>query len=140
MTVFRKDRHHGQSLVELALVMPLLLIILLITVDGARVFTAHLAIGNVAREGVNFGSRSSENAEDTSGIQAAALQELGGSGTIHGVAPTVNVQGPDACVDSGGYDCVRVTVNYTFRTLFSFPGLPDQIELSRSAQMRVLDI
>ena len=135
------ERHRGQSLVELALVTPILIILILIVADGARVFTANIQIGNAAREGANIGSRSYDNASTDLLVQESALQELGPSGTIFGVAPVVEVQSPDdGCVDDFGYDCVRVTVSYEFEMLFDFPGLPGQIDLERSAQMRVLEV
>ncbi|MEX2425776.1 MAG: TadE/TadG family type IV pilus assembly protein [Thermomicrobiaceae bacterium] len=138
------DRHRGQSLVELALITPILLIMILISVDGARVFTAHIQIGNAAREGASVASRSTTNACDELIVQSAALQEVGPAGTIFGVAPTVDIQYPpecgvaETCEDDLGYACARVTVNYEFDMLFDFPGLPGQIDLERSAQMRML--
>jgi Flp pilus assembly protein TadG len=135
------ERHRGQSLVELALVTPILLILILIVADGARVFTANLQIGNAAREGANYASRSYDNASNELLVQESALQELNEAGTIFGVAPVVEVQSPDdGCVDDFGYDCVRVTVTYQFDMLFDFPGLPGQIDLKRSAQMRILEV
>ncbi len=135
------ERHRGQSLVELALVTPILLIMILVTVDGARVFSAHIAISNAAREGANFASRSYDNANNELEVRNSALQELGSAGTVFGVAPVVEVQGPDdGCVDDFGYDCVRVTVDYEFTTLFNFPGLPNRIDLQRTSQMRILEV
>ncbi|TVR75831.1 MAG: pilus assembly protein [Sphaerobacteraceae bacterium] len=135
------ERYRGQSMVELALITPVLLIMILVTVDGARVFSAQIAISNAAREGANYASRSYDNANNELEVRNSALQELGSAGTVFGVAPTVGVEGPDdGCVDSFGYDCVRVTVNYEFTTLFNFPGLPNQIDLQRTAQMRILEV
>lgn len=134
-TMSRSDKHRGQSLVELALVTPMLLIMLLIAADGARAFSAHIEVGNVAREGAAFASRSTGNADDDLAVRGAALGELGTAGTIFGVAPTVDV---DGCVDAYGYDCVRVTVNYDFEPLFDFPGLPGEIPMSRTVEMRIL--
>jgi Flp pilus assembly protein TadG len=128
------ERHRGQSLVELALVTPVLLLLILITADSARVFSAHLTIGNAAREGASFGSRSLDNAVDDALIEEAVHEE---SGAIFGQLPDVQSQ---LIEDAYGYDAVRVTVTYTFEPLFTVPGLPSQIELERAAQMRVLDV
>ena len=46
----------GQSLVELALVLPVLLIILAGTVDLGRILFYYLSMRNAAQEGVTFGS------------------------------------------------------------------------------------
>lgn len=146
------ERYRGQSMVELALVTPILLLLILITADSARVFSAHLSIGNAAREGASYAARTVgaecdefENLELRT--REASLQEAGSAGTIFGVAPTVDIQWPSSCGEPetcqdgfDGYECVRVTVNYEFEPLFSFPGLPSQIDLERSAQMRVLNV
>jgi hypothetical protein len=146
------EHHRGQSMVELALVTPILLILILITADSARVFSAHLSIGNAAREGASYASRAAgSQCDDVADLELqtrnAALQEAGPAGTIFGVAPTVDIQlpadcgEPEPCIDGfEGYECVRVTINYQFEPLFTFPGLPSQIDLERSAQMRVLDV
>jgi Flp pilus assembly protein TadG len=126
------ERYRGQSLVELALITPVLLILILVTVDGARVFSAHIAISNAAREGANYASRNMEAAENTALIEEAVFEE---SGAIFGQFPVVD---SEVLVDDFGYDAVRVDVTYTFETLFNFPGLPNQIELQRTAQMRIL--
>jgi Flp pilus assembly protein TadG len=126
------ERYRGQSLVELALITPVLLILILVTVDGARVFSAHIAISNAAREGANYASRNMEAAENTALIEEAVFEE---SGAIFGKFPVVD---SEVIVDDFGYDAVRVDVTYTFETLFNFPGLPNQIELQRTAQMRIL--
>ncbi len=47
----------GQSLIELALALPLLLILLLGIVDGGRAYYFATIIANAAREGVNFAAR-----------------------------------------------------------------------------------
>jgi hypothetical protein len=49
-------RQRGQSMVELALVLPLLLLILFGIVDLGRVFNAYIAITNASREGALCGS------------------------------------------------------------------------------------
>jgi hypothetical protein len=132
--VFERKRHQGQSLVELALVTPLLVLLLLITADAARVFSAHLTIGNAAREGANFASRTFEAAGNQVLIEEAVHEE---SGPIFGQLPTVD---SELVEDDFGYCAALVTVSYTFQPLFGFPGLPSEIELSRTAQMRILEV
>jgi Flp pilus assembly protein TadG len=130
------NRHYssrGQSLVELALVTPILLILLIGTADLARAFTAHIEIGNGAREGANFGSRTLEAAEDDASIRAAVLEE---TGEIFGTLPTVN---SNVATDIYGFSFVEVTVTYQFEPIITLPGLPGEITLERSALMRVLE-
>lgn len=125
-------------MVELALVTPLLILLLLIAADSARVFSAHIALGNAAREGASYASRSYDAANSPASITDAVWGE---SGEIFGTLPSVESEGPDeGCVDDYGYDCIRVTVRYDFEPLFDFPGLPSEIRLERSAQMRILEV
>jgi hypothetical protein len=50
------QRHRGQSLVELAVLLPVLTLILLGTVDLARAFFAYEQLTNAIREGAAFGA------------------------------------------------------------------------------------
>ena len=129
----RHSRRRGQSLVELALVSTVMVFILLITVDFARAYSAYIEVSNSARAGAIYGSRSLANYNDDAGMTNAALLD---SPTIYGTAPTVT---PVRGTDADGHLQVAVTVDYTFTPLIStFPGIPDQIDLTRTVQMRVL--
>lgn len=58
------DRHgksRGQSFVEFALVAPVLLLILLITLDFGRLFMSYVTLNNVTRVAANFGALSPAN-------------------------------------------------------------------------------
>lgn len=52
-----KDRQDGQSLVELALVLPLLLMVLVGMVEVGWAMRAHLVVTNATREGARFAAR-----------------------------------------------------------------------------------
>src|SRR5512143_2008226 len=47
-------RHRGQALVEFALVLPVLLILLMVLIEVARLFSAWLIIENSAREAARY--------------------------------------------------------------------------------------
>lgn len=49
-----REGSRGQSLVEFALILPVFLLLTLGVVDGARIFTAYIAITNGAREGALY--------------------------------------------------------------------------------------
>ena len=53
----RRERSRGQTLVEFALILPVFLTLTLGVVDGARIFTAYIAVTNAAREGVLYASQ-----------------------------------------------------------------------------------
>ncbi len=128
----RRSRKRGQGLVEFALVSPILVFMLVATLDFARAYSAYIEVTNSARAGAIYGSRGSMNAHDTTRVRDAALAD---SPTIFGSSPTVT---SSTSTDSDGYEQITVTVNYTFTPLFTMPGIPNSIGMSRSVQMRVV--
>jgi Flp pilus assembly protein TadG len=72
----RSARHEeAQSLVELALLMPLFISILLGSAEFARFAWASVLTANAARAGAAFGAESLNNAGNTAGVQAAAAAD-----------------------------------------------------------------
>ena len=59
-------RQRGVAAVELALLMPMLVVLLLCAIDGARALQANIIITNIAREGANILSRSGVDLDDSS--------------------------------------------------------------------------
>ena len=55
-TVGRRRRERGQSLVETAIVFPILLLLLAAVVDFGRAFDAYIVLTNAAREGARYGA------------------------------------------------------------------------------------
>lgn len=127
-----RARVRGQGLVEFALIAPLMIFMLLITVDFARAYSAHIEVSNAARAGAIYGSRSSAFAHDVNAVRAAALRE---TPSIFGKAPQVI---PTPGSDSDGYERITVTVRYDFEPLIEFPGIPKSVQISRTVTMRVI--
>ena len=69
---------HGQNLIELAIVAPLLVLLLTGIADVGRAFYGYIAITNGAREGARYGARHPSNLAT---IQAIAVNEAMNSGT-----------------------------------------------------------
>jgi Flp pilus assembly protein TadG len=90
----------GQSLVEVAICLPLLLLIVIGIVDIGRVYTYKVAVTNAAREAAFYGARDPQSAKDgTNGICQRARNELSaGAGSCS--TPTITVE----CL-RGGVDC-----------------------------------
>ncbi|WP_137174038.1 TadE/TadG family type IV pilus assembly protein [Massilia sp. HP4] len=61
-----RKRERGIAAVELALLLPMLVILALCTIDGARALQANIIMTNVAREGANLASRGGTDLEDGS--------------------------------------------------------------------------
>lgn len=122
-------KEHGQSLVEFAVVLPLLLLILLGIFDLGRVFNTYIVITNAARNGAYYGSMHST---DTAGIVQAVVTEAQGSG--------VNLTSGNVCVSSSGVSGTPMGVTVTFNfALFSsvLPGI-DILPLSSSTEMMIV--
>jgi len=121
----------GQSLVEFALVLPVLLLLALGTIDYGRVYFDYISVTNAARNGAVYASTGPDAAADTESIRSAVIEELGEDKADDATVQTAT--GPDAA----GNQYATVTVQYTFRTMISWPGLPSSVHLERSVQMRV---
>jgi Flp pilus assembly protein TadG len=121
-----RARRRGVAAVELALMLPVLCLICLITVDYSRVFCSLATISDCARAGaVYYALKPSASA---SRVQQAALS----GATNLSPQPTVAVT---KGTDSAGNSYVQVTVTYQFSTLSSFPGIPPLTTLSRKVVM-----
>lgn len=128
----RSETRTGIAAVEMALLLPFLLFILVITLDFARVFYYTSVIASSARDGALYGCMDSTRAQDTSGIQSAALAE----NSLVSMT-TSNVSSSYGTDDGFGNPYVKVTITYSFKTVVSYPGIPSTVSLSRSEQMRV---
>ncbi len=120
-----RDPRQGVAATELALLLPLLCFLFVITVDFARVFYFDLTVENCARCGAIFGGRHPLSAIDTAGIAAEAQKDAGNldltqmtvtSSVDNSLAPTV----------------VTVTVTYPFSTITNYPFVPSSMTLSRT--------
>ncbi|MDQ2684083.1 MAG: pilus assembly protein [Chloroflexota bacterium] len=127
----------GQSMVELALTLPLLLLLLLGTIDVGRCFHEYIQLRNAVREGAGYGAHMPG---DTSGI----VDRVTAHGVPSGTAVTVTCTG--GCSTSQGTatgtGLMTVTATSTFTPvttgfLQSWFGL-GAIQLDVSASMRVL--
>jgi Flp pilus assembly protein TadG len=90
----RARREEAQSLVELALVVPLFLLLLLGSAEFARFAWASVLTSNAARAGASFGSLSVITAGRTADIKAAAAAD---SVNLSGLVTTVST--PCKCSD-----------------------------------------
>jgi Flp pilus assembly protein TadG len=117
--------------VELAVLLPFLIFLFVIAVDFARIFYYSVTLTNCARAGAMYASDPAAMAESPfASTQAAALADA----TNLNPAPTVSsVNG----VDPSGQSYVEVTATYPFKTITGFPGVPNQIDLTRKVRMNV---
>jgi Flp pilus assembly protein TadG len=74
-----KRRERGQSLVEMAIVFPILLLFLAAAIDFGRVFDAYIVMTNAVREGARFGSVKPDLTVDE--VKQIVVDDVLGSGT-----------------------------------------------------------
>jgi Flp pilus assembly protein TadG len=149
----------GAALVELAISLPLVLLIFVITIDFARVFYESIALTNAARAGAQYGSSTAARSGDLAGMQMVAMtavntagvtavatrscQCASDSGVFSATTPVAN-----DCTTAPALSCpanhrvitVTVTTSKTFTTIMSnFPGVPNSLDLTRTATLRVAE-
>ena len=119
----------GAAVVELAVLLPVLVLLFMIAIDFARVFYFSLSLTNCARAGALYASDPTTADESPfASTQAAALADA----TNFSPQPTItSTSGTDAL----GRKYVSVTANYTFQTVTGFPGIPTNLPLQRTVTM-----
>ena len=109
------QRSRGQSLVEFALVLPMLLVLIVSAIEIGRLFFTKIVITNAAREGAYYyavnPSRLTDAGELTTRAQQAAITEAANSGIS-----AVTVSTP-SIVDHTEYSSVSITVSTTVDNL-----------------------
>jgi Flp pilus assembly protein TadG len=147
----------GGALVELALVLPVLVLVFVGTIDFGRVFYTSQALTDAARAGVQYGALNPARSADSAGMKAAAesatnvtgivatpsrtCQCASDAGVFSPTTPTANdCTSPQAVSCPGGHLVVTVTVvtTKTFTTIMSggLPGFMQSMNLTRTATMR----
>jgi Flp pilus assembly protein TadG len=152
----------GQALVEMAFVLPILLVLALGVIEMGRYAYLGILVGNAARAGSAFGAQSTAQAGQATNIQTAARNDFQNNGQV---ATSLSVTSTFTCgCDSAGtiapppqgtnatcfvayaYKCtagghwvvmVAVTASEQFNSLFNYPGIPTSITVTRLSQMRV---
>jgi hypothetical protein len=136
------SKSKGQSLVELALIMPFAILLLALSADFGRALTAYIQVGSAAREGAAYGMQSISAAEDSVEIGNAARASLSSSPNIWGNPINVvsNVQ-TDGSLDASGnqYQKVVVTVEHQFQPFITVGPIPNSIPMERTVEMRVVN-
>ena len=104
-----KNRSKGQSLIEMALLMPLLLVLIIGALEFGRLFFTHIVITNAAREGAFYLSTHPDDYDSGTGnapkTVLAAEAEAANSG-VSGITVTITQHN---CCTFGLYS-IEVTV------------------------------
>lgn len=125
-----EEKERGQSLVELAILLPVLLIILAGVLDLGRLFFAYVAVTDAAAEGVTYaasyppaGSETCPAAPDcdTAGSLDCLCERVVGAsgGFVQIEASAIDVTCP-TCPGYHSGDSITVTVTYSFTLITPF--------------------
>ncbi|MCC6237725.1 MAG: pilus assembly protein [Dehalococcoidia bacterium] len=131
------DTEHGQSLVEFAISLPLLLTLIFGTVEIASMAHSHLIVVGAARDAARLGSRGGTDSEMRTLVTAE-------TGDLSGGVPTSCNAGTSAgmCItraSTPGPSSVKMQVCYSHALVVGFPGLLSNPKLlCSSTVMRVL--
>jgi Flp pilus assembly protein TadG len=141
LRAFRED--NGSSLVEMALLMPVLMLLFVGTVDFGRAYYAAIEVSSAAEAGALYGV---QNPTDTAGMVAASRLDAGD-------LPSMTPVATYGCQCSGGgsvvagcgtaptcpfnvVNYVQVNTTYTYTPIIRYPGLSAVLTLHGSAKMR----
>jgi Flp pilus assembly protein TadG len=117
--------------VELAVLLPFLVFLFAISVDFARVFYFSQVIENCARQGALYASDPKAPAYNRyASVHDAAVADA------PDLTPQPTVTSSTG-TDAAGNAYVAVTVTWQFQTITGFPGVPSNVTLSRTVQMRM---
>jgi Flp pilus assembly protein TadG len=136
---------HGASLVEMAILLPLFMLLLMGAVDFGRALYLSTEIVGAAQAAAVYGA---QNPTDTTGMTAAAKDDAPAVSNLS----VTNASYGCECSDGTSYSAscaaipscntttevyrVNVTVTGAYTPLFPWPGVPSSIPLSSSASMR----
>ena len=125
-----KHEQRGQSLLEVAFLLPILVLLVVIVVDGARAFDAYIVLTNAAREGARFASLESSPSQAT--IKQMVVDDVQGSGTNINHMSDFSLS--DVELESGTL-AVTVTVTYDFDLWFGGLVGINAFQLEKQASM-----
>lgn len=147
-----RNRQRGAALVELAVILPLLLLVLIGATDFGRMTYLSVLVSNAAAAGARYASQSIDNAGDITAVRNAALADIGTRGIGRDLtvdaerfctcAPSDTATSCDSlCPLVAGYPSqprmfVEVSVATTFDTVFEYPGLPRSVTIARQLRTR----
>lgn len=146
VTLFNRQHQKGQATLELALVLPIFMILILGVFEIALLFFTSVSVANASREAARYAATSGcpssttcadaekQYFEDCTGIKNRAISKAPGIGlkaddiliyhdTGHGTTPIVN-----NCLLNQGWitgDRVVVEVTKRFKLIIPIPGLKD---------------
>jgi hypothetical protein len=147
--LLKKNVRRGSAVVELALLLPFLVFIFLVSVDFARIIYYTIVIDNCCHNASIFGSNTYDN-QNQQWIGNAQYWQGPSNQMVSTEQAAANVDGTNlspalstsnvtvsGSQDASGNQVNIVTISYTFNTITQFPGIPSTVTIKRTSQVRV---
>jgi Flp pilus assembly protein TadG len=142
----RRAHKRGQASVELALSLPLLLMMFLVVVETGRAFYIAISVANAARAGVQYGSQNLSTAADNAGMRSAATNDAPNITGMTAVAThfckcsngTASTCLPTDCAGSHRLLYTQVNTSASYAPLINFMGILPSMTVPGKAIMRVV--
>jgi Flp pilus assembly protein TadG len=144
------NANDGSALVEMAFVVPVLLLLVMGAIDFGRAYYLKIEVTNAAHAGAEYGS---QNSSDTGGMTTAARQSASdvpnltvttatwGCECSDGTSYSEHCSPAPTCTASSYRDTnsvkrVQVTAQSVYTTLMPWPHIPSSITLTSTATIR----
>ena len=144
----RNQSRKGTTSVELALALPLLMLMALGGSDFARLFFHAITVAHAANAGSSYGAQSVIHSKDLTKITEAAKEDAYDVGDVT-TTPELYCDCP---FNTSEVDCItgtcggsygsprvysKIQVQQTFDTLVDWPGIPSSVNVSHNVYRRV---
>jgi Flp pilus assembly protein TadG len=153
----QRSRERGGALLELAIVIPFMLILVVGTVDFGRIFYKSMAVAQAARAGAEYGAQSMTTVDDTTAIKNAAKNAVASdfpllssdltiakncecatdAGVFSPTSPANTCDGSGCISTQHTVVTVSVQATKTFSTIVSYPRIPNSVTITRTTKIRV---
>ena len=141
----RRRNELGSAIIELAIALPVLVLLAIGVADFGRMFYTGIAVANAARAAAEYGSTKVSSMNDTSLVNQAGRDE---AGDIGGVLVTSErfCRCPDGTTPDCAGNCpdpftwtevfVKAKATKTINLILRYPGLPQTLTFRDSATFR----
>lgn len=135
----------GQALVELAVILPVALMMLVGIAEIGRYANACIVVGHAARAGVQYAAQNRVAASSDAQIIQAAQADASGFSNLT-VKPSIyctcadgtsSTCQPTDCSGSRIIEYTKVDTEISMQSLFHYPGFPQSYDVKGEAIMRV---
>ena len=126
------QRRSGAAAAELALLLPLLGFLFVITLDFGRIFYYTLTVENSARNGALWACDPYASGLSYTSVQDAVQADASS------LSPAIDNKkiSSSTGTDANGGATVSVTVTYDFNLITNYPGIPNPYTVSRTVTMQ----